>query len=175
MATAFLLVTLAFQASAASDQYANEAAFLPRFAQFVSWPASSLPPNAPLVIGLVGDDPIGRSIDQAVAGKYANGHPIVIHHMHWNDSFAPCHMIFISSTEIPHIAAILHATHDLSVLTVADYDHFAEYGGMIELLSENGEIQFEVNPSAAAAAHLRISSKLMQVAHGFRSTTIGDR
>lgn len=169
-ATAVLLVTLAFQASAAPDRYAQEAAFLPRFAQFVSWPASSLPPNAPLVIGLVGDDPIGRSIDRAVAGKHVNGHPIVILHMHWNDSFAPCHMIFISSTEIPHLVAILQATHGLSVLTIADYDRFTEYGGMIELITDDGEMRFDVNPSAAAEAHLKISSRLLQVAHAVRST-----
>jgi hypothetical protein len=176
-AIALLLLAIAFQAGGApatgemaAGEYQIKAAFLHHFAQFVEWPAVALPPGAPIVIGLVGDDPFGRTIDDVVAGKRANGHPIVIRHMRWNDPFGACQIVFIGSSELPHLAAILDATRGFSILTIADFDRFTERGGMIELITVDHRVRFDVNPSAAAEAHLRISSKLLQVAHAIRST-----
>jgi len=176
-AIALLLLAIALHARGApaagemaAGEYQIKAAFLHHFAQFVDWPAAALPPGAPIVIGLVGEDPFGRTLDDVVAGKHANGHPIVIRHMRWNDPFGACQIVFIGSSELPHLAAILDATRGFSILTIADFDRFTERGGMIELITVDHRVQFDVNPSAAAEAHLRISSKLLQVAHAIRST-----
>ena len=158
------------QGEIAAGEYQIKAAFLQHFAQFVEWPADALPPNAPIVIVLVGDDPFGRAIDDVVAGKRANGHPLVIRHLRWNEPVAGCQMIFISSSELQHLGAILAAARGLSVLTVADVDRFTQRGGMIELMTEQHRVRFDVNPAAAAVAHLRISSKLLQVARAIRDS-----
>jgi YfiR/HmsC-like len=43
-------------------------------------------------------------------------------------------------------------------------ESFAERGGVINFILENNRVRFEINPSAAARVHLKISSKLLQLA-----------
>lgn len=163
-------LALPVRAQNVAGEYQIKAAFLQHFAQFVEWPQNVLSPNAPLVIALVGDDPFGRAIDDVIAGKHANGHPIVIRRLRWNDSFAGCHMVYVSSSELQHLGTILDAARVYSILTVADLDRFAEHGGMIELLTAQNRVRFDINPNAASDAHLKISSKLLQVAHAIHGT-----
>lgn len=172
-----LVVLLASQASGAppagevsAGEYQIKAAFLQHFAQFVEWPLNVLPINAPLVIALVGNDPFGRAIDDVIAGKHANGHPIIIRRLRWNDSFAGCHIVYVGSSELQHLGTILDAARVYSILTVADLDRFADHGGMIGLVMAQNRVRFDINPNAASDAHLKISSKLLQVAREIRGT-----
>lgn len=48
-------------------EYQVKAVFLFNFAQFVTWP--SQPADAPLVIGILGDDPFGSYLDETVRGE----------------------------------------------------------------------------------------------------------
>jgi hypothetical protein len=50
------------------------------------------------------------------------------------------------------------------ILTVSDADRFAERGGMIRFVTDRSRIRLQINPAAAEAAHLTISSKLLRVA-----------
>ncbi|HEV8432809.1 MAG TPA: YfiR family protein [Thermoanaerobaculia bacterium] len=147
-----------------------EAAYLHRFAQFVKWPQSVLPRGAPIVIGVVGDDRAGRAIEDEMAGQRANGHPLIARHVRWNDLLTGCQIVFISSAEEGHLGAIIRAARGSSVLTVSDVAGFAIRGGMIELMTVQNRIDFAVNTGAASEGHLRISSKLLQIAHAVRET-----
>ena len=50
------------------------------------------------------------------------------------------------------------------VLTVADFDAFARRGGAIELKMVRDRVRFDINASAASAAGLHVSSKLLALA-----------
>src|SRR6185295_556777 len=64
------------QAQSVSDTQVK-AAFLYNFAKFVEWPADAFPDSgSPIVIGVVGNDPFGGTLDQTTSGKTANGRPI---------------------------------------------------------------------------------------------------
>jgi hypothetical protein len=65
--------------TAPAREYQVKAVFLFNFAQFVHWPPQAFPEaQAPLVIGVLGDDPFGSSLDDAVRGELVNNHPLVI-------------------------------------------------------------------------------------------------
>jgi hypothetical protein len=156
---------------AEAGEYETKAAYLYRFAQFVEWPGSVLAPGAAIVIGVVGDDAFGRAADEAIGRKYANGHPLLIRRLRWIDAPVGCHIIYISASEAGHLRGILDATRGRSVLTVSEVETFAQRGGVIELQAVENRIEFEVNTEAAHEGHLIISSKLLQIARGLRSTT----
>jgi hypothetical protein len=59
------------------------------------------------------------------------------------------------------------------VLTVADFEGFLEEGGMIQLFSENNRVRFAINVDAAVRAKLKLSSKLLSLAHVAGSTGKG--
>src|SRR6476619_3212131 len=57
-----------------SDESQVKAAFLFNFAKFVEWPSESFNDNqAPIIVGVVGEDSTSSAIDQMIKGTTANG------------------------------------------------------------------------------------------------------
>ena len=148
-----------------SKEYQVKAAFLYNFFQFVKWPPESFPqPQTPLVIGIIGDDPFGGSLDQIVRGERVNNHPVVIQHYHAPEEIKACHVLFVCQSEGKRVKELLGDLKGKNVLTVSDLDGFGRDGGIIRFVTENNKIRFKINAEAARAAHLTISSKLLQAA-----------
>ena len=62
------------------------------------------------------------------------------------------------------MAQILDATRKSPVLTIGESEQFLDAGGMINILFEDTQLRFEVNPDAAERAKLVISSKFLRLA-----------
>ncbi|HSY52778.1 MAG TPA: YfiR family protein [Thermoanaerobaculia bacterium] len=151
-------------AQTVADEYQVKAAYLLNFARFVEWPADVLPASSPITIVIIGDDPFGGTLEEVLRGKSANGHPIQLQHLRWNDGLTQHHIVFISASEESHLREILlHLGHD-SVLTVSDIDRFSLRGGVVEFRMVGNRVRFDINRTPAIAARLTISSKLLSVA-----------
>jgi len=51
-----------------------KAGFIYNFAKLVEWPTASFAqPDSPIVIGILGEDPFGATLDRIVADKKING------------------------------------------------------------------------------------------------------
>ena len=139
-----------------------KAAYLVNFAKFVEWPASAFSSGkAPLVIGIVGRDPVGDELQRAGGGVSANGHPIEVRRIAAAEA-RECHLVFIPETERGDavIAAVLGAP----VLVVGEGEGFARRGGALGFVKDGGSVKFEANPKAAARNGLNVSAKLLRVA-----------
>ncbi len=142
-----------------------EAVFLFNFAQFVNWPPGSVPdPQAPLVIGVLGDDPFGAFLDETVRGETVGGRPFEIRRDRRIEAIANSHILFISRSEVDRLKEILATVAGRPMLTVSDADDFARRGGMIQFVVERSRIRLRINLQAAQAASLTISSKLLRSA-----------
>ncbi len=158
-------------AQTVANEYQVKAAYLLNFARFVEWPAEVLPPSAPLEIVVVGDyDPFEGALEEALRGKSANGHSILLRHQRWNDTLTPYQIVFISASEEPHLQQILSSLRNDSVLTVSDIDRFSLRGGVIEFRMVGNRVRFDINRSPAIAGHLSISSKLLSVARAVQGS-----
>ena len=155
-------------AAAQSDQpseYEVKAAFLFNFTKFVEWPEGSFDdPHAPIVIGIIGDDPFGDSLMRIVAGQKVQGRSIVIRKVRFGDDLRRCHVLFISASERQRSAQILAGLHNASVLTVSDIDGFAVAGGAMQFVMQENRVRFVVNLDAATQGKLRVSAKLLALA-----------
>lgn len=148
-----------------SSEYQVKAAFLYNFAKFVDWPAEAFAgSNGMLVIGVIGDDPFGGALDQAINGKTINGRPLVVRRLRWGQDLRSCHILFISSSERKHLQQIIQSLRGASVLTVGDMGQFNQAGGIINFILEASKVRFEINSRGAGQAQLRISSKLLALA-----------
>jgi hypothetical protein len=163
---AFYAVVGSAQPAATEDQV--KAAYLMNFARFVEWPASVLAPAAPLEIVVIGNTPLGGILDQALRGKSANGHPIRVRHLAWNENPGGAHVVFISAEQEEHLIPILRTLANRSVLTVSDIERFSLRGGIIEFILVGDRLRFDINRAPATAARLTISSKLLSVARAVR-------
>jgi hypothetical protein len=146
-------------------EYQVKALFLLNFTKYVDWPPAAFAgTNAPIVIGLYGEDKFGDALTNAVAGQTVSGRQIVIQPIEKDGDFGKCQMLFISDSEKNHLGEILDKIKALPVLTVGETDQFMEWGGMINFVKKEGKIRLEINLAAARQAKLGISSKLLDVA-----------
>ncbi|MEI6147707.1 MAG: YfiR family protein [bacterium] len=155
-------------------EYEVKAEFLPLFAQFVKWPSASFADtNAPLVIGVLGDDPFGAALDRAVKNQNtAGGRRLVVKRSQDIEDVAPCHLLFVSKSEKDHIDRILAvlAQGGRAVLTVGDAEGFAARGGIINFVLQEKKVRFEINPEAAGRGGLIISWELLNLARIVHAT-----
>lgn len=151
-------------------EYQIKAVFLFNFAQFVEWPASAFPDEqAPFVIGVLGSDPFGDALREAVSGERVNQRSFTVQHYERVEDIAACHVLFISQSESGQLERILPNLKNRPVLTVGETEDFAKRGGMIRLVNENNRIRMRINVESAQSAGLIISSKLLRPAEIVRS------
>lgn len=148
-----------------ASEYQVKAVFLFNFAQFVDWPPEAFADSlAPLVIGVVGDDPFGPLLEATVRGETVHARSLEIRRYRRTDDLSTCHVLFISRSETARLAGILAALQGQPILTVSDDEDFARRGGVVGFVTESGKIRFRINLEAARAARLTISSKLLRLA-----------
>lgn len=156
--------------SQSATEYQVKAAFLYNFAKFIEWPSDAFySPEAPLILGVLGDDPFGATLDTTVRGKMANGHPLVVRRFSHVQDLRACHVLFISHSEKERLPQILGNLRGLAILTVSEVDRFSDHGGVITFFIEQNRVRFEINIATADRAGLKISSKLLSVARIARS------
>lgn len=142
-----------------------KAVFLLNFAQFVEWPAEAFAEStSPIVIGILGEDPFGRVLDDVVQGEVVKNRRLTVERFQHVDEVDTCHILFISSSETQRYEQILAALQRRSILTVGDREGFAASGGMIRFVTEQNRIRFRVNVAAIKAARLVVSSRLLRAA-----------
>lgn len=147
-------------------EYQLKAVFLFNFLQFVEWPPSAhLDKDSPIVIGIMGEDPFEGALEETIRGEKVRGRELVIRRFKPDDDPAACHLLFISRAAKDRAVGWVEKVQGRPVLTVSEFPGFAERGGVINLVMAGRKVRFEVNPRTAARQGLRVSSKLLQLAH----------
>lgn len=147
------------------SEYQLKAAFVYNFAKFVDWPPATYSgPQSPFAICIMGTDPFGSVIDDALRGKTIGDHPVVVQRVKDPAAARRCKILFVSASEKHRLRDILESLKGANVLVVGDIEGFAAAGGTIELTLQDNRVRFAINPGAADGAGLRISSKLLALA-----------
>lgn len=148
-----------------SSEYQVKAAFLFHFAQFVEWPEETFKDaGSPLIYCTIGQDPFQGSLDATINGKMKGPRPFRVQHLRQPQEIPGCQVLFIGAVDKRVLPAILAGARGNSVLTVGEFEHFVQEGGMIGFLVEENKIRFEVNLEAAQKANLKLSSRLLALA-----------
>ncbi len=158
-----LLLSTAVPA-AAPDEYQVEAVFLLHFTQFIEWPQASGDSHAPFVIGVLGRDPFGNALDEAVRGETVNGRPLVVKRFAGAADLGPCQILFIDRSAIGDADRVIASVSHSGTLTVSDVDVPAPADVIIRFLNEDRRIRLRINVDYARTAGLTISSKLLRPA-----------
>jgi uncharacterized protein DUF4154 len=138
-----------------------KAAFVYNFVKFVDWPAESFNDDgAPIIVGVIGDDPTCSAIEQAINGKTANGRRLSISRFSSANSLTYCHVLFVGYSQRNNIQKIV-ATLGPRVLTIGETERFTQAGGIINFIIVDSKVRFEINQVAAEKAGLKISAKLL--------------
>lgn len=143
-------------------EYQLKAVFLYNFVQFIEWPATAFPaPAAPLRIGILGEDPFGPALDEALGGESVRGRPLEVKRSRRADELKDCQLVFFAKSEAPRVSSQLAEFAGQPVLTVGEGDDFVRQGGGIAFYPEGRKIRFEINVPEARRRGLKISAELL--------------
>jgi hypothetical protein len=170
-AAVFGLLVLSTAPAAPADtlEYAVKGNYLYKFGPFVQWPdAAHQAPDSPVVVCIVGRDPFGQELDQAIAGQRIGMRPIVIRRQQAVARNSGCHIMFLGGSPAQSIAEAAAVVRGTPVLTVTDAMANNRTPGIIEFVVENNRVRFNIDDQAAAENGLVISSQLLSLARNVR-------
>jgi len=140
---------------------AVKAAFLPRFARYVTWPPSART-NGPMVICIIGDDPFGDLLRQEAASQEVDGRPFVIRRLSSTSGASDCAIAFVDGSRT---GELLDGLGRQPILTVTDA-RSNPHRGIIHFAIVDGRVRFFIDNAQAQARGLTISSRLLALAIG---------
>lgn len=153
-------------AANAKSEHELRAAILYNLSRFVSWPDSAFATDeAPLVIGVLGRDPFGSHLSDALNGRTtADGRPLLLIAPRADADLARCHILFVtdqaSTEQHERIAALTGAP----VLTVGETIDFVQnQGGSMALILEKSKIRIYLNKAEADEAGLTVRAQLLRL------------
>jgi hypothetical protein len=164
-----IVILLTLVPAIAPAQQATEpavkAALLYKFASYVEWPADAFAsPQSPFVIAVTGADEVAGELESLVRARSFDNRTITVRRLKEGDALAGCHALFVGARESGRVAQLARVARPLSILVVSDSERGLENGGVINFVSVEDRVGFEISIEAAERSNLRISSRMLAVA-----------
>jgi len=156
---ALLLPMSGFGQTSASEAQVK-AAFIINFAKFIEWP--NLTNTNFRICVLSKTDTTLQELRRMAENKSIDGHPVEVPTVSGAADLSNCEMLFLPRSQQKDSTEFIHSS--APVLTIGESTGFVEEGGMLNLVTDNDHIRLQVNPDAAQAAGLKISSRLLAIA-----------
>ena len=172
LAAAFLqLLLCAGAAQGAADEAIAErrikAAYLYRFAGYVTWPDGVFAaPDSPLAIGIWGNDGLADDLAALVQLRTIDNRRIEVRRVREPESLAGLHVLFVGHARNARLAEAAAGSQSRATLVVTETPGALKQGSAINFVVVDGQIRFELSPEAAEKRGLKLSSRLLAVGLG---------
>jgi hypothetical protein len=156
--------------SAPSLERRVKAAFLYKFSGYIEWPEGSFSASdAPISIGVIGDDQLASDLTQMVAGHTIDNRALAIKRINDPAAAEGVNIVFVGHAEIARLPQLIKATSGRHLLIVTESDGALAQGSMINFVVNNGHVRFELSADSAEKRQLKFSSRLLTVAQNMRA------
>lgn len=161
-----LMLTVALASSGNAQQVHSEfevkAAYLFRFADYIQWPD---PPavDHPFVIAVMGNSDIERALAKLQPGHLINQQVVQILDVTRVEQLQTVRVLYVGAGHDAFLRAVI-GSEAQPLLIVTDEDQGLELGGMVNFVTIDNRVRFEVSLTAAERAHLKVSADLLSVA-----------
>ncbi len=162
-----MLIALAItQTAFGQERYREEAvkaAFLYRFAGYIEWPPEAL--NAEhFTIAVLGSGQIATELERLLPARSIKDLPAQVKRINRLNQLEDAQILFISSRHPQSTASIVRALRSKPVLVVTDRPNGLDEGSVINFLSIDRRVRFEISVAAAQKAKLKVGAELLSVA-----------
>lgn len=146
-----------------------KAAYLYKFVSYIEWPAGAFADAAaPIKIVVLGDDELANELVQITTGRGVEGRPLSIRRTRDTEAAADAHIVFIGRGETPRLRDILGSLRGRPVMIVTDSPGALAQGSIINFMLIDRHVKFEIALDEAERRNLKLSSRLLAVAHNVR-------
>jgi hypothetical protein len=146
-----------------------KAVFLYKFVDYVTWPVGTFAlPDAPLVIGVLGDDHLARELGEVLAGRPGGGRPLGVRRFHDGEPMGGMHVLFVAREQAARLAPLARAAAAQPLLLVSEWEGALDQGSAINFTLVDGRVKFDIALDAAESRGLKLSSRLLTVARKVR-------
>jgi len=142
---------------------AVKAAFVLRFAGYVQWPVDALG-EGDLVIAVLGDAAMAENLEALATGRSVAGRTVSVRRVASVSQSEGAHVLVVGRARRGDLRSLLRPLGGRSVLVVSSEERALDAGSVINFISEEGRVRFEIALPAARRMGLRVSSELLSVA-----------
>jgi hypothetical protein len=149
----------------AADGYSEDAvkaAYLYRFAGYVDWPDQGAG-SEPFTIAVLGSPAVVQELRRLLPNLSVNHHPAEVREVRGLHDLGRAQILYVGAGHAG-ILRTLTPPQDHPMLLVTDEEGGLDAGSVLNFLTVDRRVRFEVSLTAAERARLKISSELLTVA-----------
>jgi YfiR/HmsC-like len=165
-ATLSLVAMLACSPLFAADSYSEDAikaAYLYRFAGYVSWPEPG-GANVPFIIDVLGSPGVAKELRRLLPGHLINSRSPQVREITGARDLGTPQMLYVGAGRAHLLRNLVSAPGHAPILLVTDEEEGLAAGSALNFLTVDRNVRFEVSLAAADRWGLKISSELLGVA-----------
>jgi len=156
-----LLPQFSYAAGLELQEQEIKAGLLYNFIKYTDWPAEKMSGQA-ITVCIFGSDPFDGRL-KPMDGRTVNQHEISLRAIHSIADSKDCHLIYVNGDEKNSWPKLQEFLAGKPVLTISDFDGFAQSGGMIEFGHKDNHINAELNKEALSGASLHVQDRLLKL------------
>jgi hypothetical protein len=173
-------VTGAIPSAGAAESYSEDAvkaAYLYRFAGYIDWPADALA-DTPFTIAVVGAPGVAGELQRLLPAHPINKGIAQVRQISRVQDVGSAQILYVGRGHADFLRALKANGARRSTLLVTDEEGGLDSGSVLNFLTIDRRVRFEISVTAAERSQLKISSDLLSVAvriHGERRQTYNFR
>ena len=136
-------------------------ALIYNFAKFTQWQESDQPEKVWKFCYLDEQDSSSLNL---ISKKLLKGKPIEVIRLQKVSDVVNCQIVYIDDDQRSELPRFMIALQESATLTISGVSGFINMGGMIEIVPNNGRLQFKVNHKRLEQANLKLSSRVLKLA-----------
>jgi hypothetical protein len=161
-----LLAAVCVAGAAHAESFSEDtvkAAYLYRFASYVNWPGD-VTHGAPFTITVLGSPAVAAELRRLVHGHLIEDHPVEVREVNGARDLGHPQILYVGEGHTEELRDLAPELASGSTLLVTDDEEGLNWGSVLNFVTLDRRIRFEVSLTAADRAHLKISSDLLTVA-----------
>lgn len=163
---ALLVALLAFAPTAFAQQRYTEAevkaAFLYRFTGYIEWPPQALD-RSTFTVAVLGSTQVATELERLLPGRSVKDLPARVKRIRRLSELGDAQMLYVAES-YRDIRQVMHALGTKPVLVVTDHPRGLEEGGIVNFLTVDRRVRFEISVAAAQRAQVKIGAELLSLA-----------
>lgn len=154
----FFLFICSVKVSGQTLDYKYQVVFVYNIAKYTQWqPEHS---TGDLTIGVLGNKTIAATFEQNLQDKKINNQGIKVTHYANTSDIKYCNILFIPASNKIDLDNLLATWGNKNILICTERDGWGKKGSMINFITVDGKIKFEINTASLKNSGLKMSSSL---------------